>query len=80
MSDNVTQFPVIPRPLPPKARVIPIRDHGDTPSPLKTEELIAARGWIDHAMRRATAVAERNHELPWLVRLLEDELAKLKDR
>lgn len=80
MSDNITQFPIVPRPLPPKARVIPIRDYGDAPTPLKTEEMVAARGWIDHAVRRATAVAERNKELPWLIRMLESEIAKLKDK
>ncbi len=79
MSDNVTQFPVIPRPLPPKARVIPIRDAADVPASEKDENIALVRRDLDHAIRKATVVAEFHGELAWLVRHLESEIAKLKD-
>lgn len=80
MSDNITQFPIIPRPLPPKARVIPIRDAAEVPDAEKRENLAIVRRDLDAAIRKATVVAEYHGELAWLVRHLESAIAQLKDK
>lgn len=78
--DNITQFPIIPRPLPRKAAVIPIRDAADVPDSEKNQNLAIIRRDLDHAIRKATTVAEYHGELAWLVRHLESEISKLKDK
>lgn len=80
MSDNITQFPVVPRPLPPKARVIPIRDASEVPDWQKQQDLTVTRRDLDHALRKAVVIADYHSELPWLVRFLEAEIAKIKDK
>lgn len=80
MSDNITRFPIVPRPLPPKARVIPIRDASEVPDSEKVQNLAIVRRDLEHSIRKATVVAEYHDETAWLVRLLESEIAKLKDK
>ena len=79
MSDNITRFPVVPRPLPPRARVIPIREPGTTDNKFANETLAICRRDIEHAIRKAAVVADCLGQSAWLVRLLESEIAKIKD-
>lgn len=78
--DNITRFPVVPRPLPPRARVIPIREPSATDSKFATETLQICRRDIEHAIKKAAVVADCLGESAWLVRLLDAEIAKIKDK
>lgn len=79
MSDKIMQFPVVRRPLPRKAPVIPIRDASEIPQHERDQNLAIVRRDLEHAIRKANVVAEYHGEIAWLVRLLESEIAKLKD-
>lgn len=80
MSDNITQFPVVPRPRPRAAAVIPIRDASEVSDCHKRQDIAVVRRDLDHALRKAVTVTEYHGELPWLVRFLEAEIAKIKDK
>lgn len=77
--NNITRFPVIARPRPRAAAVIPIRDAGDVPDAQRQQDISVVRRDLDHALRKAVTVTEYHGELAWLVRFLEAEIAKIKD-
>lgn len=77
MSDNVTRFPVVPKPRP-KAQLIPIRPAADVPDAHRAQDLKIVREDFAHAAKKLMAVAEYHGERLWAIRIIEQILIDAK--